>query len=195
MLYLIVRTFPNPAHSSTFTEYDESEAYRTYNELEAELSGNDKYSVALILFDGHTAQVAEFAGDRDGAHQYAGTRLRESETLPAPVCDHSAQNLGYANRMIFCLDCDGVLADNSSYEDFEHMTGGDCRPPEVGSREFEKTLELVARSEWAKHPNNPNRVEDRICRNCGEQFAPATRGQDACSSECRVALRVFDTNQ
>lgn len=34
-------------------------------------------------------------------------------------CDHSAGNIGYSNRMIFCLDCDGVLKNDASYQDYE----------------------------------------------------------------------------
>jgi len=32
---------------------------------------------------------------------------------------------------------------------------------------------------------------ERTCRNCGEKFQANTRGQDCCSSNCRVALRTF----
>ncbi len=31
----------------------------------------------------------------------------------------------------------------------------------------------------------------RTCRNCGDNFTPATCGQDCCSSDCRVSLRTF----
>ena len=37
------------------------------------------------------------------------------------LCQHEG-NYGYSNHIIFCLDCDGVLKDNASYEEFEKFT-------------------------------------------------------------------------
>ena len=44
------------------------------------------------------------------------------------VCQHDAGNYGYANHIIFCLDCDGVLENDASYNDYEKYRGPAANP-------------------------------------------------------------------
>lgn len=52
------------------------------------------------------------------------------------------------------------------------------------------------RKDIAKHTGMPTPIRSpgiskRLCRNCSGTFTPATRGQNCCSSLCRIQLRTF----
>lgn len=53
--------------------------------------------------------------------RYEGAKVEDSGS--DDVCQHDNDNLGYANGLIYCLECDGVIKDNATWADFEKMTG------------------------------------------------------------------------